>query len=157
MAKSHPKKHSSPMLVHQSLGPHLHPHSLSYAVKARFTMARANQDRKTKRERERDRKTTSSTNLATSGSIVNPFCANPLCQRWRIRSLGPGIVALTRNRGISLRFPSIVVTLLLPAGAAAQPPPPPPAPAPPSPLACGLVYNWWICKHISPRASDSAP
>ena len=33
-------------------------HSLSYAVKARFTMARANQSRERKRERERERRAT---------------------------------------------------------------------------------------------------
>ena len=80
-------------------------HSLSYAVKARFTMARANQSRERERERERGEQLT----------WFDPFCKSTLPAT---KNSKPGprrnvIVPLTRNRGISLRSPSIVVTLLV--------------------------------------------
>ena len=116
-------------------------HSLSYAVKARFTMARANQSR----ERERER----------GGQLTwfDPFCKSTLPAT---KNSKPGprrnvIVPLTRNRGISLRSPSIVVTLLVTCRCSCTTST---LLYPPSPLGCGLVYNWRICKHI--RATDSA-
>lgn len=116
-------------------------HSLSYAVKARFTMARANQSRERKRERR-------ATNLVRSVLQIHfardeEFEAWAQAQRYRSTNAQQGNFA-----PVSLHCCYVVSYLqvqlhnlyLL---------------YPPSPLGCGLVYNWRICKHI--RATDSAP
>ena len=100
-------------------------------------MARANQSRERERERERGEQLT----------WFDPFCKSTLPAT---KNSKPGprrnvIVPLTRNRGISLRSPSIVVTLLVTCRCSCTTST---LLYPPSPLGCGLVYNWRICKHI---------